>query len=111
MVNQTGEAVFDKNGIMQNGVIVRYLILPSHTDDSKALLKFLYDRYGDKIYFSIMNQYTPMADFVEYPELSNPLSDEEYEEVLDFAESIGIENGFIQEGGTVSESFIPDFEV
>ena len=111
MVNQTGEAVFGENGIMQKGVIIRHLVLPSHVEDSKALLKFLYERYGDKIYFSIMNQYTPMADFEKFPELSRPLSDEEYTDVLDFAESIGIENGFIQEGGTVSESFIPDFEV
>lgn len=110
MVNQAGKAKFDKKGIMQKGIIVRHLVLPSHTDDSKALIKYLYERYGNKIYFSIMNQYTPMSGFEKFPELSQQLRDEEYEDVIEFAENIGIEQGFIQEGGTVSESFIPDFD-
>lgn len=61
MVKQTGEAVFDDNGMMQRGVIVRHLMLPGHLEDTKNVLRYLYETYGDKIWISIMNQYTPFA--------------------------------------------------
>ena len=88
---------------------MRHLVLPDHADDSKAVIKYLYDTYGDNIYISIMNQYTPVCD-TAYAELGRAVSDEEYNEVVAFAEKIGVKNAFIQEGGTVSESFIPEFD-
>lgn len=111
MVRQTkGEIVFDENGIMTRGVIVRHLILPGQTADSKRVLRYLHETYGDSIYISIMNQFTPMTDLSDYPEINRNVSDEEYQRVVDFAERIGISKGFIQEGGTASESFIPEFD-
>lgn len=110
MTRQTGQCVFDENGIMQKGVIVRHLVLPSYTENSKAVIRYLYDTYGNGIYMSIMNQYTPLESVKEYPEINRRVSAAEYEEVLDFAVDIGVENAFIQEGGTVSESFIPIFD-
>ena len=110
MVRQTGPPVFDEGGILQRGVIVRHLVLPGHTADSKSIVEYLYRTYGDKIYQSLMNQYTPMKAFPEYPELSRRLSPQEYDEVVDYAISIGVENGFVQEGGTAKESFIPPFD-
>jgi len=59
---------------------------------------------------SIMNQYTPLESVKDYPEINRKITDSEYDEVLDFAVSIGVENAFVQEGGTVSESFIPIFD-
>ena len=56
-----------------------------------------------------MNQYTPMTKSTEYPELNRKISYEEYEELVNFAIEIGVENGFIQEGEPASESFIPEF--
>ncbi len=111
MVLQTGDPVFDEAGIMHRGVIVRHLMLPGHIDDTKKVLRYLYETYGDKIWISIMNQYTPLCSNKSFPELSRTVSDEEYDEAIEFAISIGIENAFIQEGPTASESFIPPFDL
>ncbi len=111
MVEQTGEAVFDERGIMQKGVIVRHLMLPSHLEDTKNVLRYLYENFGDKIWISIMNQYTPLCEISSYPELAHTVTDEEYDEAIDFALSLGIENAFVQEGGAVGESFIPPFDL
>ena len=112
MVRQTGEASFyEKEGqeLMQRGVIVRHLILPGCMEDSKNIIRYLYETYGDTIYLSIMNQFTPLKNVEKYPELNRKLTEDEYDEVVDFAIALGVENGFIQEGETAEESFIPDF--
>ncbi|MBQ2663878.1 MAG: radical SAM protein [Clostridia bacterium] len=108
MVKQMmNRCTFDENGIMKRGVIVRHLVLPNHADNSKAVIKYLYDKYGDDIYMSIMNQFTPTAATENYPEINRPLTSAEYDEVVDYAADLGVTNAFVQEGGTVSESFIP----
>ncbi len=112
MVRQTGgdKMWFDDNDIMQKGVIVRYLQLPGCMADAKAVIEYLSKTYGNAIYISIMNQYTPMEGIgKKFPELDRKLTEEEYDELVDYAISIGVENGFIQEGETASESFIPPF--
>ncbi|NLX64783.1 MAG: radical SAM protein [Clostridiaceae bacterium] len=109
MVRQVKETVFDERGIMQKGVIVRHLALPGYLEDSKRIIKYLYENYGDRIYISIMNQYTPVIKNKIYPELNRKITEKEYEELVDYAIEIGVENGFIQEGETASESFIPEF--
>lgn len=111
MFRQTPAAVFDsKTGLMQRGIIVRHLMLPGQAADSKKILRYLHTTYGDAIYISIMNQYTPLAGVSEIPELNRKVAPEEYRRVLDFADRIGIENGFMQEDGTAAESFIPSFD-
>lgn len=102
--------IFDEDGIIRRGVIVRHLVLPGFLDNSKAIIKHLYTTYGDGIYMSIMNQYTPLPQVSAYPEIDRRVTDTEYDEVIDYAISLGVENAFIQEGGTVSESFIPAFD-
>lgn len=110
MYEQVGEPCFDEEGIMTKGVIVRHLLLPGLLEDSKKIIKTLYEQYGDSIYLSIMNQYTPMPGVeAKYPELGKKVTEEDYEALVDYAIEIGVENGFIQEGETASESFIPDF--
>lgn len=91
------------------GIIVRHLILPGCLEDSKNIIKYLYETYGNRIYISIMNQYTPLPHINGFSELNRKITEEEYEEVIDYALSLGVENGFIQEGETASESFIPSF--
>lgn len=111
MFRQTPAVVFDsKTGLMQRGIIVRHLMLPDQAADSKKILRYLHTTYGDAIYISIMNQYTPLAGVSEIPELNRKVAPEEYRRVLDFADRIGIENGFMQEDGTAAESFIPPFD-
>ena len=110
MVRQVGKAEFDSRGMMKKGVIVRQLLLPGHVKDSKNVLKYLYETYGDKIYISMMSQYTPMPAMKDDPQLSRKVTDREYERLIDYAISLGLNNGFIQEGETAKESFIPEFD-
>ncbi len=110
MVQQVGEPFFDDQGIMRKGVIVRHLLLPGCLEDSKAVIRYLYETYGERIYISIMNQYTPLPHVARYPELDRRITSEEYDELVTYALDLGVENGFIQEGDTALESFIPDFD-
>lgn len=109
MFRQTGNFVIDKNGIMKRGMIVRHLILPGYISDSKNVISHVYNMFGDCVYISIMNQYTPLPHVANYPEINRKVTIKEYDEVVNFALSLGVENAFIQEDGTAEESFIPDF--
>ncbi len=122
MVRQVGTPLFSdgsstldceddaEDPLMMRGVIVRHLALPGCAQDSKAVLRYLHDTYGDRIFISLMSQYTPMPQTANDPLLSRPLTTEEYDELVDYAVEIGIENGFIQGGETACESFIPAFD-
>lgn len=105
---------FNENLRMTKGVIVRHMILPGHLDNSKKCLQDLFEAFGNSIKYSIMNQYTAVIDknsqaAKEHPELLQSVTENEYEEILDFADSIGIEDYYWQSGATASESFIPDW--
>lgn len=108
MINQQPECIFDKNGIMQKGVIVRHMLIPDNLHDSKKILYYLHSEYGDSIYISIMSQYTPTKHH-KYKELNRKVTEEEYDALINYALSIGIKNSFIQETEAANESFIPDF--
>ena len=109
MVRQVGTACFNEAGMMVKGVIVRHLMLPGLLFDSKHIVEYLYNTYKDQVYMSLMNQYTPLKHVAKYPELNRPLSPKHYDYMVEYALAIGIENGFIQEGETNKESFIPPF--
>lgn len=109
MVRQTGKCVFNEEGYIEKGTIVRHLILPGHTVNSKKVLDYLHNTYGNKIFISIMNQYTPVYEQKVYKELNRKVTEREYKKVLDHALEIGVENGFWQTGDTAKESFIPSF--
>ena len=111
MVRQTGEVHFDENGMMTRGVIVRHLLLPGCLLDAKRIVDYLHTTYGNRIYMSLMNQYTPLdtLDKERYPKLAHKVKDIAYEKLIDYALSIGVEQAFIQEGDTAKESFIPPF--
>ena len=116
MVRQAGSPVFAgpgelvEEGILLRGVIVRHLLLPGHPEDTRAVIRFLYQRYGDSIWISLMNQYTPLPQAARFPELNRRITPEEYQAAIDCALALGLENGFIQEGETADESFIPPFD-
>lgn len=111
MFRQTGTPVIDeKTGLMKRGIIVRHLLLPKRLVDSKKVLEYLFCTYHHDIYLSIMNQYTPIRRFPDMPELNRRVSGKEYNMLIDYALNLGIENAFIQEGDTASESFIPSFD-
>lgn len=109
MVRQVGSPKYDEDGLLQKGVIVRHLCLPGLIEDSKHVLKYLYDTYKDQIIISIMNQYTPVRMIPKFENLNRTLTEEEYDEIINYACDIGITNAFIQEGETQKSSFIPEF--
>lgn len=93
-------------------LIVRHLVLPDHTENSKQVIKYLYDTYGDDICLSIMSQYTPMINnegISLFPELTRKLTKREYDKVVNYAMSLGVKNAYIQDGDVALESFIPEF--
>ena len=110
MVKQVGDVKIDESGIMKKGVIVRHLILPNNIEDSKKIINYIYTKYQEKVILSIMNQYTPVRS-LKYQELNKKVTENEYDEVIDYAYDLGIRNAFIQEGDTAKESFIPDFNI
>jgi len=118
MVAQTGCAAYDCFGgeqRMVKGVIVRHLLLPGHVEESYDALRLLFERYGNTVRYSIMNQYTPVLSPTDaaaqaYPHLLERVSDAEYEALLDFADDLGIRDYFWQEDAAAAESFIPPFD-
>lgn len=113
MVRQVGMPEFDaKTGLMNKGVIVRHLVLPGRIEESFEAIRLLQEQFGDSVVLSIMNQYTPlrsMGNLGAY-HLDDVVSPEQYESVLAYADSLGIEDYFWQEGGSCEESFIPAFD-
>ena len=111
MVEQAGEYRIDDDGIMQGGVILRHLMLPGQVNDSKEVVRRVFDAVGNRVCYSLMNQYTPMPNCAAYPELARTVTEGEYGELIDFALDLGIIHSFMQEGGTATESFIPPFDL
>ncbi len=107
MVRQTGEPVLSDEGLLLRGTVVRILLLPSHVAEAKLILKHLSDRYGDKVYISLMNQYTPSSELPA--PLNRRVTSAEYRELIDYAVDLGLTKVFTQEKGAASESFIPPF--
>lgn len=109
---------------LTGGVVVRHLMLPGALEDSKRVVRTIWERFGNDVLLSLMNQYTPvLADAAQAgdawaqrqlrrcPELGGRVSDGEYEELLDYADSLGIEDYFWQQGGAAKDSFIPAFDL
>lgn len=109
MVAQVGTPIFNDNGIIQKGVIIRHLMLPGLLFDSKKVIDHIYNNFGDDVYISIMNQYTPMNKACDYPEINKPLNQKHYDSLINYALDLGVKNGFIQDTGTNSESYVPSF--
>lgn len=98
---------------LAGGVVVRHLLLPGALEHSKRAIDMLFAEFGNDVRYSLMNQYTPvLSDEVarEYPELSASPSPEEYEQLLDYADSLGLEDYFWQQGDACQESFIPEWD-
>lgn len=109
MKRQVGEDVFDENGIMQRGMIIRHLVLPSNTNSSILALDYLAENFGDT-YISVMAQYVPCGDLTEYKEINRPLTQREYDKVVNHIFDLGLQKIFVQELEAASDKFIPDFD-
>lgn len=110
MYRQVGQPLFNPDtGMMKRGMIIRHLCLPGQVKDSKKIIHYLHDTFGDNVYLSIMNQYTPLPHVSHIPELNRKVSSEEYDRVISYCLRLGIKNAFIQEGDVAEASFIPPF--
>lgn len=110
MFSQVGKAVFDENGIMQNGMIIRHLALPTHIDDTKAVLGWIYDAFGNDAILSLMSQYTPCYKSSEHKEISRRIYTYEYNKAVEYAVSLGLD-GYMQERSSAKEEYTPPFDL
>jgi len=111
MFRQVGEPVFDSEALLQRGLIIRHLMLPGLLFDTKKVLDHIRSTYGDSVYVSIMNQYTPMHRAAQYPEINKKLNKRHYESIIQYCLDSGIHNAFIQDTGTATEDYVPDFNL
>ncbi len=106
MLRQTGTPMFNGNGLLKRGVLVRHLMLPTFGGDTAQVLRHLAERFGDHILVSLMRQYTPCGVAECYPEIDRTVTDAEYDEAVEWFASLGL-SGYTQEGEAIGESFIP----
>lgn len=110
MVTQAGSPQLNDRGIMQRGVLVRHMVLPGARHDSMNLLDWLWEKFGDKIYLSLMSQYTPMYKAGEYKNLKRRLTTFEYESVVEHAEKLGFTQCFVQQRSSATRAYVPDWQ-
>ena len=109
MRNQQKNDAFDERGIMQSGVIIRHLVLPSNTNSSLEIIDYIADNFKNT-YLSLMAQFTPCTNLSSFPEINRKITKREYDKVVDYALGKGIEKLFIQELSSSDENFIPAFD-
>ena len=110
MYRQVGAPQLNEQGIMQKGLMIRHLILPNQTENSKQILKWIKENLDNNIYVSIMAQYFPTYKARELDELNRKLTREEYDEVENYLYELDLENGYIQELGEHEEEYVPKWE-
>ena len=108
MIKIAGESLFDENGYMHSGVMIRHLILPGEVDNSLQVLEYIANTWGSDVYLSLMAQYYPVLE-VKYDNLNRKITEEEYNAVVQKVFELGFENGWIQELES-AEYYLPDFE-
>ena len=111
MQKQVGENIFDEDGVMQKGLVVRHLVLPGNVSQAFKVMDWIKVNLPSDTVISLMSQYTPCARASEFPTINRKLSEREYNLVLDYAEKLDFENVFIQEPESSSTDFIPDFDL
>lgn len=108
MISQQPNTVFDEDGVIRKGVIVRHLVLPGCIENTKLALDVIRD-FGRDVYVSLMAQYFPVNKPIEFDNLRRRLTQEEYDQAIDYFFDIGLKNGFSQELTAADEGFVPDF--
>ena len=111
MYKQVGDPVFDDNGIITKGLVIRHMILPNNVNNSKKVLEWIKDNLSNKVYISVMAQYFPTYNAIKYEEINRKITSDELNEVWDYIEYLGFENGYIQELGEHEEEYVPDFDL
>ena len=110
MINQIGENKFDDRGIMTRGVIIRHMILPNHTQNSKNILKWIKENLPSNTYVSVMAQYFPTYKAKDIQGLDRKINQKEYKEIENYLFTLGLDEGYMQELGEHEEEYVPDFD-
>lgn len=111
MKRQVGNPVFDENGIIKRGVIIRHLILPNHILNTKKILKYIKENFDEETYISVMAQYFPTYKAVNNDKINRKISKKEYKEVEEYLYLLNLKNGYIQELGEHEEEYVPNFDL
>ncbi|WP_457680585.1 radical SAM protein [Thermovibrio sp.] len=90
MHSQVGDLQVNRFGIAERGLIVRHLVMPNWTHDSKEVLKWIAENLGKNTYTNVMDQYYPFYKACEYPEICRRITEEEFNEVYSYAKRLGL---------------------
>ena len=111
MHRQVGKPIFNENGIIQKGVIIRHLILPNHLQNTKHILKWIKESMPEGTYVSVMAQYFPTYQVKQDESINRKLTKKEYQEIENYLYVLKLENGYIQELGEHEEEYVPKFDL
>jgi len=112
MYRQVGPYELDENGIMKKGVIIRHLILPGNIENSLRVIDWVSETFSPgQVLFSLMSQFTPTENCAKFPEINRALTQKEHETVTEYLCNSDIEDGFMQDLESSSDTYIPDFDL
>lgn len=109
MYKQVGKNIYDKNGMLKKGMIIRHLVLPNNIENSKQVLNWIKENFDNDIPISLMAQYFPTYKAKEMTEINRKLTQEEYNEIEKFLYELELENGYIQDLEDEEEQYVPKF--
>lgn len=110
MISQVGEPIFDKDGMIKKGVMIRHLVLPNHIQNSKNVLKWIKENIPEEIYIDVMAQYFPTYKAKEDELINRKLTKREYKEIENYFYLLDFKNGYMQELGEHEEEYVPKWE-
>ena len=110
MARQTGAPVFDKEGMLLRGTLVRHLVLPENTRNSITVLRLIREKLPQNILMSLMGQYVPCGRAKDFPEINRKITKREYRKVQDVLFDLELD-GFVQQLSSAKKDFIPDFNL
>ncbi len=110
MISQVGKPIFDENGMIKKGVMIRHLVLPNHIQNSKNVLKWIKENIPEKIYIDVMAQYFPTYKAKEDELINRKLTKREYKEIENYFYLLDLKNGYMQELGEHEEEYVPKWD-
>ena len=111
MISKVGEPIFDKDGMIRKGVMIRHLVLPNHIQNSKNVLKWIKENIPEEIYIDVMAQYFPTYKAKEDELINRKLTKREYKEIENYFYLLDFKNGYMQELGEHEEEYVPKWDV
>ncbi|MBR4868474.1 MAG: radical SAM protein [Clostridia bacterium] len=111
MFRQVGPCRLDEDGILQQGIIIRHMILPGHTKNTLAVIDWVANTFKKgEVLFSLMSQYTPTEEVANHKNLGRKITRREYKKCRDAMLDAGIEDGFVQDLTAATDGYVPDFD-